>query len=305
MSVHDAIILRPRLCKEIENLTEKLLRELGAPEPPVNLDDIRELLQLDRSYFSNERDDLLASVASKLKRGGKQLLRRPTLLFDAIRKIELRALYLPDHKRILIDESIPKPKHRWLEAHEIGHDLLPWHREMMLGDDDVTPTVSTHSKMEAEANYAAGALLFMGNRFRQECLQVDPTIANVQKLRVRYGNTITTTLWRLIEYAGDERPLFGIIGAHPQDMTGKSLFRHFIPSRAYNERFRWPEKDKLVDTIRSYCVGRYHGPLGSGEMEIGDILGRRHVFQIETFFNGHDALTMGCYLREVNCIVSL
>jgi len=269
------------------------------------LDAVRELLHLDRSYFSNERDDILASVASRLKRGGRQLLRRPTLLLDAIRKFELRALYLPDHKRILIDDKIPKPKHRWLEAHEIGHDLLPWHRDMMLGDDDLTPTISTHSKMEAEANYAAGALLFMGERFRQECMQVEPTISNVQKLRTRYGNTITTTLWRMIEYAGDQRPLLGVIGAHPQDMTGKPMFRHFIPSRAYNERFSMPEIDQLVDIIRSYCVGRRHGPLGSGEMEIVDLSGRHHEFQFETFFNGHDALTIGRHQRELNRLIAI
>ena len=132
-----APILKPRLRQDIQAKVDRVLRELGYPEPPLRLDDVRELLKLDRSYFTGESDGLLKATFSKLKRAGKQLLMRPMLLADAIRKFDLRALYLPDHRRILIDESIPKPKHRWLEAHEIGHDLLPWHHEMLLGDDEV------------------------------------------------------------------------------------------------------------------------------------------------------------------------
>ena len=148
-----AAILKQRVRQDIQARTDKVLRELGNPEPPLRLEDVRELLRLDCDYFTSETDGLFQSLVSKLKRGGIQILNRPTLLLDAVKKFDLRALYLPDHKRILIDDTIPKPKHRWLEAHEIGHDLLPWHHDMMLGDDDITPTASTHDKMEAEANY--------------------------------------------------------------------------------------------------------------------------------------------------------
>ena len=133
-----ALILRTRVRTEILSKADRILRELGYPEPPLRLEDVRELLKLDRSFFTGESDGLLKTAFSRLKRSGKQLLKRPTLLGDAIKKFDLRALYLPDQKRILIDDSIPQAKHRWLEAHEIGHDILPWHHEMMMGDDEVT-----------------------------------------------------------------------------------------------------------------------------------------------------------------------
>lgn len=210
-----AAVLRPRVRQDIQARTDKVLRELGNPEPPLRLEDVRALLQLDRTYFTSEADGLLQSMVSKLKRGGRQILHRPTLLLEAVKKFDLRALYLPDHKRILIDGAIPQAKHRWLEAHEIGHDLLPWHHDMMLGDDDVTPTASTHAKMEAEANYAAGSLLFLGDRFREECRQSWASLANAKVLQKRYGNTITSTMWRMIEYVGEEYPIIGAVGRHP------------------------------------------------------------------------------------------
>lgn len=76
--------LRPRLKREIDAITDKILRELGYPEPPLKLEDVRELLKLDLAYFSTEQDGLFRSTVSRLKRAGKQLMSRPGLLGDAI-----------------------------------------------------------------------------------------------------------------------------------------------------------------------------------------------------------------------------
>lgn len=100
-------ILRARVRADILSKADRILRELGYPEPPLRLEDVRELLKLDRSFFTGETDGLLKTAFSRLKRAGKQLLKRPTLLGEAIKKFDLRALYLPDQKRILIDDSIP------------------------------------------------------------------------------------------------------------------------------------------------------------------------------------------------------
>ena len=62
---------------------------------------------------------------SRLKVAGQQVMSRPSLLKTAILKFSLKALYLPDQRRILIDEGEPQLKHRWNEAHEIGHSINP------------------------------------------------------------------------------------------------------------------------------------------------------------------------------------
>ena len=83
------MILRPRLRADIQSKAERILRELGNPEPPLQLGDVRELLELDRGYFTGESDGLLKTTFSRLRRAGKQLLKRPTLLGDAIKKFQL------------------------------------------------------------------------------------------------------------------------------------------------------------------------------------------------------------------------
>ncbi|MEI6196465.1 MAG: ImmA/IrrE family metallo-endopeptidase [Verrucomicrobiota bacterium] len=301
----NAIVLQTRVRQDIQARTDKILRELGNPEPPLSLDDVRALLRLDRDYFTSDSDGLLQAMVSKLKRGGIQILERPMLLFDAVKKFDLRALYLPDRRRIMIDDSIPKPKHRWLEAHEIGHDLLPWHHDMLLGDDRLTPTPSTHDKMEAEANYAAGSLVFLGDRFRDECRQSRASVENAKVLQKRYGNTITTTLWRMIEYAGEQHPIIGAVGQHPGAQDEGPCFRHLIPSMAFDQRFEVPDPHELIVSIRNYCRLNGRGHLGHGEIVMQDRSTRRHVFDFETFYNGYDALTIGVHRNELAVVVAV
>src|SRR5437870_693934 len=92
---------------EINAQVEKVLRGLGDPEPPLRLDDVRELLRLDRQYYSSTDDSVLREFVSKVKVGAKQLFLRPTLLLDVVKKASLSALWVPDRQRILIDKELP------------------------------------------------------------------------------------------------------------------------------------------------------------------------------------------------------
>jgi len=49
---------------------------------------------------------------------------------------------------------------------------------------------------------------------------------------------------------------------------------------------------EVYGLIKSNCYGR-RGPIGDGEVTIRDNNGREHVFYLEIFFNGHEALALG------------
>lgn len=189
------VALDHRTVQDIDDQIAKILRGLGNPAPPLDLRVVRELLKLDRGYYSTNDDSALRDTFSRLKVAGIQVLKRPTILADAVRTLSLKALYLPDQKRILLDSDLPPLKHRWNEAHEIGHDVIPWHEGMMLGDTADTLTPTCHEIMEAEANYAAGQMLFLGQRFVEEAASEVPSLDLVRRLGGIYGNTITSTLW--------------------------------------------------------------------------------------------------------------
>lgn len=297
------ILLSDHTARDIDGQIARVLKGLGDPNPPLDLREVRELLKLDRAYYTSADDSLLAETVSRLKIAGKQVIKRPSLLVDVVRKFELKSLYLPDRKRILLDKSQPLLKHRWMEAHEISHDIVRWHGDMMLGDDTQTLSPGCHAQLEAEANFAAGRLLFLRGLFVDAANDTTPGIAAVRELKGIFQNTLTTTLWRYIESGHPELPMVGVISAHPHrsrrppEFDPRNPCRYCIQSPAFALRFGSVSERSLFRFIASYCGAQRGGPLGEAEIVLADDNGDRHVFQFETFYNQHEALTFAVYNR--------
>jgi hypothetical protein len=289
---------------DINGQVDKILRGLGYPEPPLDLTLVRELLKLDRQYYSGTDDSFIREVFSRMKVAGRQVLMRPTILKEAIQRLSLKALYLPDSRRVLIDQDVPKLKHRWNEAHEIGHGIIPWHEGIMFGDDRQTLTPQCHEMMEAEANYAAGQLLFLGDRFREQARASQPRIERISKLAKTFGNTITSTLWRYIEEAEQGRPMVALVTSHPHPSRRKPDFdpaapcRYCIQSPLFKENFNRLSEADLFGIVVGYSGAQRGGILGSAEVHLVNDEGQRHAFNFETFFNGHEALTLAVWQKH-------
>jgi len=101
------ILLKERTRNDIDRQVAKVLRGLGNPEPPLKLEDVCTLLQLDKQYYSSTDDGPLRERISRLKVAGKQVIERPSLLLEAVKKFDLKAIYLPDQRRILLDKEMP------------------------------------------------------------------------------------------------------------------------------------------------------------------------------------------------------
>jgi uncharacterized protein DUF955 len=302
-------LLRPKTMQDIDQRIERVLRGLGNPEPPLQLEDVRELLKLDRVFYRADDPGLMRETVSRIRVVTIQVARRPMLLVDAIRKWSLQALYVPDKKRIMLDETLPEKKHRWSEAHEVTHSLLPWHDDVMYGDDDLTLTQACREQIETEANFGAGRLLFLRDRFTDKARALSLSIASVHSLHWDFGNTLSSTLWRFVETVGMDRPVVGLITCHPHrsrrpvDFDPGSPCRHFIQSHAFASRFGAITESEMFRTISSYCGAQIGGPLGSKELVLTDDNGDEHLFAFETFFIRYrspaigEALTLGVYVK--------
>ncbi len=94
------VVLSQGTTQSIDEGVQKVLADLGNPEPPLELSVVRELLNLDLAYYSSTDQGVLQETVHRIKMAGKQIVKRPTLIFDAIKKFDLKALWLPDGKRI-------------------------------------------------------------------------------------------------------------------------------------------------------------------------------------------------------------
>lgn len=293
------IHLRQTTSEDIDHQVEKILRGLGNPEPPLRLEDVRALQKLDKEFYSSNSDGILRETFSRLIVAGKQILRRPSLLIDAIREAELKALYVPDRKMILLDETVPPIKQRWSESHEIIHSVLDWHGSVLLGDNQITLKLGCHERIEAEANYGAGRLLFLQEHFDQIALDSKPNFDFIKSIARSFGNSLTSTLWRLVE--GMDTPALGVVSQHPHYIDStfnpSSPCRYFVRSRKFEERFAGVTEMQVFQMLQRVCDFRKGGPIGNDEIVLSDDRGEQHLFSFESFSNRYEVLTLILYLK--------
>ena len=299
--------LEERTARDIDTQVTKILRGLGNPTRPIELAEVRELLTLDRQYYSSADDSFLREMVSKAMIAGKQIIARPTLLLEVVRKFDLKAFWVPDRRRIMIDKSQPEPKWRWNETHEIIHSVVPWHDGAMMGDTEYTLTPGGHEQVEAEANYGAGRLLFLQGLFDEYVRGSKPSFDLVQGAKKQFGNTLTTSFWRLVEAL--DIPALGVIGKHPhhgrKEIDLAQPFRYFVGSRKFLELFSGVTETDAFAMVKSYCSWNKKGPLGQKELIIADDNGDEHVFLFETFSNSYDVFTLITYVRRHDVLVAV
>jgi hypothetical protein len=206
--------------------------------------------------------------------------------------------WIPAKRRILLDETVPQPKHRWIESHEISHSVTEWHKDFLLGDNRLTIDPLCQAIIESEANYGAGRLLFMSDMFGNEARDLPPNFNSVKALAKRYENSIVSTFWRLIESRDPNHAVFGMVSHHPVfpevgAHDGAEPWRYFIRSPAFKAQFANVTAEQAFALISSNCSNRKKGPLFEVDEVIENGIGERWKFCIECFSTTHAVLTLG------------
>lgn len=183
--------------------------------------------------FHLSRDDYGRTLRTYLAKAKQSKLRvHGRKLVEIVNKVRLKAVLLFDERRICIDNDLPKIKHPWASCHETGHRILSWHKPFFFGDTAESLDPAYQADLEDEANYAAGRLLFLGDRFTRDARDVPATVEGVKLLAKRYAASLTTTLRRYVEQGPDIAMAMLVStpswGQQPSDQPYR--WRHFVPS---------------------------------------------------------------------------
>jgi hypothetical protein len=284
--------------RSIDQRIERILRDLGDPQPPLKLELVFELLKLDLAYYRADDINVFREIAHRVTVAGKQLAARPELAWDAFKAARLSALWIPDEKRICIDETVPKPKHRWMQGHEITHAVTEWHQEFLLGDNESTLDPACYAMLEAEANYGSGRLLFLRDRFQVEAADYPLNFESVKLLKDRFGNTLTSTFWRMVEDRDPTAAVFGLVSKHPRYLEiGEGRdgqpWRDFPRSKAFRERFSKFQGGAAFAMVGRHIGYRRSGPVVEGTDVLIDDNGLAHHVTLQGFCNTYQLLTIG------------
>jgi Zn-dependent peptidase ImmA (M78 family) len=273
--------------KQIDKAVRRLLSDMKGVEPPLDLVAVRSQLELDLEYYSSKDSSLLKEIVHSVKIAGKEMLSSKTMLGKLIDKLGLRGMLFWDQNRILIDNELHHVKLRWAEGHEIGHTFCSWHKHYLLGDSKNELSPTCHAAIEAEANYAAGQLLFLQDRFIAELMSSPISMKSLKNLHKRYGNSNASTLWRMVEQYAGPHPVLGIVSEHPHRLPDNFDYcepcRYVIESPAFRSTFSDTTEVQLFEVLTAMCNGSSRGPLGTDEVELIDNNGERHEFVFESF----------------------
>ena len=312
--------VKPSVKRRIDRSVGRLLADLAGLEPPLDLEQVRAKLELDLHYYSGKDPSHFRQFVHTIKVAGRERLPGKKQLSWIIEKLGLKGFLFWESNEIHIDSDLHKIKYRWAESHEIGHKLCEWHKHYLLGDSKTELSPTCHAKIEAEANYASGQLVFMQQRFVDELMGVPLSIASLKDHSSTFGNSKATTLWRMVEEFRGKQSVVGIVSGHPHhpsdEFDSLEPCRYVVQSDEFRVKFSNITEIQLFNTLKAYCGFKKGGELGIKEVDLLDDNGERREFVFESFcFNfrdkskpgsplGHQVLTLGVEKQRITTVVS-
>jgi hypothetical protein len=120
-------------------------------------------------------------------------------------------------------------------AHEIGHDALPWQRELAYLDDETRVRDDVRIQFEREANQAAIELLAQGDALRREADDSALTLDAFSRLSAKYQISLQATARRITEETRKEAAM----AIRFTGRTGGVGPYHVYCSETFQTRFGW------------------------------------------------------------------
>lgn len=273
--------------REIERISWRTLRDAGQVEPPVQLSEILAHLELHRDFYDLRDPGFLDRAKHRMRVSGEKLVK----ILD---KICLQAVLFQDEKRIVLDQSLPQIKQEWPSLHEVGHRILPWHQPYFYGDTAQTLDPEYQEHLESEANRTAGELMFCGRVFGREAKDTVAQWSSVERLKERYGKSLSTTLRRYVEHGPDVAMAMVVSTPWwmeiPEDQESRR--RHFVPSPRFAIMFGSGVEEVLLGAIERQSSQRRGGPVADFTMGLRNASGDLCEVRGETFFNRYYLLSL-------------
>lgn len=198
---------------------------------------------------------------------------------------KLRGVVHIKAREVWVQPDLYLPKKRFVTAHEIGHDLLPWqHDTIAYLDDDQRLRPNVHLAYERQANQVAIELLAQGDALRSEADDSLLTLDTIIHLASRYQISLVATARRVVEESRQEAALTIRFCSN-----GRIGPWHMYSSASFNTRFGW--RTTGVPSAANQAPDTQGAPDHDG-FAITDLAGRPSLVRVETCNTGFAILTL-------------
>lgn len=198
---------------------------------------------------------------------------------------------------VFVPQGDTKPRILFARAHELGHQVLPWHNlnEDYL-DSQQTLSPSIKNRFEIEANLFAAEVIFQGARFQQMARQYRPDFVSVMDLARRHGASKQATFWHFVEV--HDEAVAGMTfypidkESGPQGLQTGLVMYKFVRSAAFARRYGSITFDARLGIQHEWAQACFAARQSiSGEMFL-PVDGRDEAFLWEAFWNRHALMVM-------------
>jgi hypothetical protein len=199
-----------------------------------------------------------------------------------------------------VDRSQCEPRARLTEAHEIGHQIIPWHKAAFHLDDEERLLGTTRDQLETEAYLAGGHLIFQGQHFLKHALDYQVTIATPIALAPDYGASRHATVRYYVLHHPD--PVALLVTGRYQHRDGSVPIWASVESATFTTKY-----GNLAEMMngRLLIAGGAGQPLGdiarqamnttevaAKDLPLHNLRGDRRDFVAEAFYNQHNLFVL-------------
>ena len=249
---------------------KRFLLEHGFKKPPLDPNEALAARDLQITQYS--LDDLL--VEMHLENGNK-----------------IQAMLNTRDKQITFRSGLPTQKRNWGSLHEVGHEFLPWHREILYYCPLLWLPTSIQDEIEAEADTFAAECFFFGDQFDKIAQGGDFGFSTAIDLAEYFGTSKHATFIHYVERS--LTPCCLLVWKPNEyrikESTGTTL-QQYVKSDGFKFHFEPGQQTDAEDVITQLMVGSKKG-IVQHEMEF-ELDGKTLSIPVESFSNSYQVFTL-------------
>jgi Zn-dependent peptidase ImmA (M78 family) len=181
----------------------------------------------------------------------KSLMRRWGSVVDRVLK-NIQGMISFGSREIWLSQDLHPTRKRFVNAHEIGHHILPMHKELAYLDNWQTMDPNVREACEREANQVAIELLAQGDLLRRMADEASFGRHTVDQLSGHASISLQATARRI---ADESHRRVCTIVYYRGSATGKLMEPHVYTSKSFEERYRWQSgklpADEVLTAVRA------------------------------------------------------
>jgi hypothetical protein len=266
----------------IRGAVDRMLAACDILRPPTP---IKTLLEYRRLTVA-EQDELVPAPIVKVLR------RTAARFWEKLQRKVAGFLNIPE-RHIAVNPHLHRHRRRFLKFHEVGHDVLSWHRDLFVvtSVSDLTP--EARQQFEAEANCFAAHAIFQNDHMAGGYRGKPLRLADLAGVAAQYNASLIATARQYV--AIQDIPAALVIGNPVGPRDGRGIrFRDAIANNAFMNEFGAAVLDEgfPADHPAAAVLNVKGLSVSEADLVVIDLRQEQRGIVAETLFTGYCTLTL-------------